>query len=382
MSKLRIDDRWLDRLGLLLLAATVVVTAVLATARPAYNWDMLPYAALASETAAMDAVARHDEAYRLVGAAAPAADWALLTQASEYRIEQFADADAFDSQLGMYRIKPAYILASRTLARWMPAIDAFRLLNLIALAVLLTATAWWMIRGGFGRMAFLAAPAFMLAALPEAARIVTPDLLCAAFALSGLALLRNGRWIEAAACFGAATATRPDFAVFPAALLAVSLLLHSERKEAAACLAVSAAGYALAMLSGDHPGWWPHFSASLIGRLGDLANAPPFTVEAYTGAIGRGLFLNATTQNWPWLALLLSGAWLALLDRPVHRLRQPDVLFLALIASLAARCVIFPEPADRVYMPTIMMLAMLVAERWGVQMAVVHDSKASDRPAP
>jgi hypothetical protein len=40
------------------------------------------------------------------------------------------------------------------------------------------------------------------------------------------------------------------------------------------------------------------------------------------------------------------------------------VLFVALVLSLAARCVIFPLPEARLYLPTMMMIIMLVAERW------------------
>jgi hypothetical protein len=367
MRALRIDDRWLDRLGLAFLAATFALIAAFSVLRPAYNWDMLPYAALASETREMTAAERHDTAYRLVEAAVPASDWALLTGDGAYRAELAADAQAFDNQLGMYRIKPAYIHAARALARLMPVIDAFRALNLAALALLFAVAAWWMARGGFGRMAFVVAPVLVLADLVDAVRIVTPDLMCAALALAGLALLRHDRWRAAAACFAFATATRPDFAVFPAALLAASLVLRIERRAAVACFAASIAVYLLATLTAEHPGWWAHFSASLIGRTGDLSSALPFTFEAYARAVAGALLFNATGNNWLALAVLLGGGWLVLRDRPEHRLGQPDVLVLALLASLAARCAVFPELSDRIYLPTIAMLALLVAERWGAK---------------
>ena len=92
-------------------------------------------------------------------------------------------------------------------------------------------------------------------------------------------------------------------------------------------------------------------------------------MEVYSGAVARALFYNATGNNWLALAVLLGGSWLALRGRPAHRLGQADVLVLALLASLAARCVVFPELSDRIYLPTIAMLAMLVAERWGTRAA-------------
>jgi hypothetical protein len=54
-------------------------------------------------------------------------------------------------------------------------------------------------------------------------------------------------------------------------------------------------------------------------------------------------------------------------DRQGDRSRQADGLFFALILSLAARCVIFPMPDDRLYLPTVIMLALMVVERWGAQ---------------
>ena len=116
MTDLRIGDRWLDSLGLAFLAATFALVAACSLLRPAYNWDVLPYVALASETPAMSAAERHEVAYRLVEAAAPGSDWALLTADGAYRVQMAADAEAFDNQLGMYRIKPAYIHAARALA--------------------------------------------------------------------------------------------------------------------------------------------------------------------------------------------------------------------------------------------------------------------------
>jgi hypothetical protein len=119
------------------------------------------------------------------------------------------------------------------------------------------------------------------------------------------------------------------------------------------------------MLTGEPPGWWPHFSFSLIERLDDLDAAPPFSLDSYLHAIARAWYVNATSQNWPWLAALLTGAWLLLFDRPLRRLRQADLLFAALLLSLVARCLLFPIADSRLYLPTILMLALLVAERAG-----------------
>lgn len=357
----------LDRLGLLFFAGAMVSTALLGTLRPAFNWDMIPYVALAEERPGMGDAARHDHAYQLVRTAAPAQDWALLTQANRYRAHQYADADAFDTQLGMYRIKAGYIAAARALNPFVPTIPAYRLINLFALILLSLAAMWWMHAGRFGRAAFFLVPVLLIAELPAAAQLITPDLLCASFAAAGLALLRRGPWPFAAACFAAATLTRPDFIFFPAAWLAVALSTRTSVKEAASCFGTAAAAYGLTMLAGDYPGWWPHFSVSLVERVADLRAVPPFSLEAYLRGFARAMVANVITQIWPALVVLLAACWLSLQDRQSHRWGQADGLFLALILSLAARCAVFPMPDDRLYLPTIIMQSLMVVERWGAQ---------------
>lgn len=361
------EGRMLDRLGLLFFAVAMVSTALLAVLKPAFNWDMIPYVALAEERPGMDDAARHDRAYQLVHTATPARDWVLLTQANRYRAHQYANADAFETQLGMYRIKVGYIAAARALNPFVPTIVAYRLINLFALFLLSTAVMWWMHAGRFGRAAFFLVPVLLIAELPAAAQLITPDLLCASFAAAGLALLRRGPWPLAAVCFAAATLTRPDFIFFPAAWLVVALAMRANLKEAASCFAAAAAAYGLTMLVGDYSGWWPHFSVSLVERLNDLRAVPPFSFDIYLHGFARAMIANAITQIWPALAMLLGACWLSLRDPQGQQRGQTEGLFPALILSLAARCVVFPMPDDRLYLPTIIMLSLLVVERWGIE---------------
>lgn len=361
------ERRMLDRLGLLFFAIAMVSTALLGVLRPVFNWDMIPYVALAEERPGMDNVMRHDRAYRLVHAAAPTQDWALLTQAGHYRAHQYADAEAFDTQLGMYRIKVGYVAAARALNPFVPTIHAYRLINLLALILLSAAAIWWMHVGGFGRAAFFLVPVLLIAEMPAAAQLITPDLLCASFAVAGLALLRRGPWPLAAACFAAATLIRPDFIFFPAAWLAVALAKRTGTREAAGCFAAAAAAYGVTMLAGEYSGWWPHFSVSLIERVDDLRTVPPFSPAAYLHGFARAMITNVITQTWPALVLLLTACWLSLRDRKGRRPDEAEGLFLALILSLGARCVVFPMPDDRLYLPTIVMLSLLVVERWATR---------------
>ncbi|HYG29410.1 MAG TPA: glycosyltransferase 87 family protein [Allosphingosinicella sp.] len=365
-----------DRVALLIFAAFMAATALLAVRAPIHNWDMIAYVALAETRPGIDAPALQERAYAIVRAEVPPRDWELLSRGNAYRTAQHRDPAAFDSQLGMYRIKVAYVGAGRALGAFLSPIAAYRAINLIALALLAAAAIGWMAAGGFAQAAIFVAPAFALAGLPHTARMVTPDVLCAASAVAGLALMRRGRWPLGALCFGLATAVRPDFLSFPAALLAVALAMRVSVREAAAAFAAGAAAYAVAMLAGDHPGWWTHFSFSLLERAPDLDAVAPFSPAAYFWGAARAWASSLATQSWPALTVLFAAAWLLMRGRPGQRERQADILFLAVLGSVLIRCVAFPLPEQRLYLPALVMLAMLVAERWAPRFAP-GDSKGT-----
>lgn len=369
----------LNRLGLLFFAAAMASTALFGVLKPVFNWDMFPYIALAQHGAGVDDTVRHDRAYQLVHTTVPPQDWVLLTQSNDYRTTLYANPQAFENVLGMYRIKVGYVAAARALNAFVPTVSAYRMINLIALVALSVVVIWWMSIGSFGRAGFFLVPVLLIAKLPSAAQIITPDLLCASFAVAGLALLRRGPWVLASLCFAAATLTRPDFIFFPGVWLAVALLMRVGVKEAASCFAATAAAYGMTMLVGDYPGWWPHFSVSLVEKVVDLRSVAPFTLGAYVHALTSAMIANVITQVWPALVTLLAACWFSLRDRQDRTLRsrQADGLFFALILSLGARCIVFPVPDDRIYLPTVIMLALMVVERWGMPF-----SGATHRGAP
>lgn len=364
MMMARASDRLLDRLGLALLAAALLACCWLAIARPLYNWDMIPYVALAGESAASSSAQRHAQTYATVRAATPPGDWALLSRGNSYRATQFRDSDAFDSQLGMYRIKAGYVAAARLASRAVPVETAFRLVNVLAFLLILAAASWWMSAGGFAQAAPFIVPAFIISQLHVAGRLVTPDVLCAAFGLLGLALLRRGPWPAGAAFFAAATLVRPDFVLFPLAFLAAALVMRTAVRQALATFAAALAALAIAFVAADHPGWWAHFSFSLVDRSRPLLDPPAFSVALYVDSVARALASNVLGQSWPAMAALLLSGWLLLPTDSGHRPRVANCLFAALMLSLVLRCAAFPLVDQRLYLPTMMMGIMLLAERW------------------
>ncbi len=374
------EEKMLDRFGLAFFAAAMIAIALLGVLRPMFNWDMIPYVALAEERAGANDTLRHDRAYQLVRAAVPAKEWAQLTESDGYRSVQYMNAQAFDTQLGMYRIKVGYIAAARVLSTFFPTVMSYRLINVLALMMLLGAVMWWMIIGHFGRTALFLVPVLLIARLPLAARLITPDLLCTAFAIAGLALLRRGPWPLAAICFAATTVIRPDFILFPGSLFAVALVKRCGRKEAGSCFAAATAAYATTTLIGHYPGWWPYFSQTLIEYRADMHSIPPFSLAAYLHALTTAMATNIAVLTWPALVMLLAICWLQLQNRDGYRPPQGRRIFVALMLSLAGRCIVFPITEDRLYLPTVVMLALMVVERWAMPFREARTISNQARP--
>ena len=82
--------------------------AIFAFRHPYYNWDMLPYMALALKMDHIDSNALHKLTFSVAKADIPAVEYGYLT-GGEYR-EKMAESPAdFYSQLPFYVVKPFYI---------------------------------------------------------------------------------------------------------------------------------------------------------------------------------------------------------------------------------------------------------------------------------
>jgi hypothetical protein len=318
---------------------------------------MIPYAALAQERSGMSAAEIHDRAYATVRGAVSPEKFIALTQQNAHSRQQLSDPQAFHDVLIMYRVKIGYIFAARALSIVLSPITALRTISLLALALIAVASVLWMRRGNFQQAAVFIAPAWLAVKFLEIAQIYTPDLLVAAMMLIGVALVRTGRWQIGAIAFGCATLIRPDSVLFAAALLIVALVTRTALKPAILTFALAAVAYSVTTVGTGHPGWWAQFNLSMIDS--DLRQPPPFSIDAYLTGISAGL-TKIVNQAWPWIAAMCAAAWLLM----YRKWNEADALFGALLLSLAMRCLIYPLPEERLYLPTMMLLIMLVAERW------------------
>jgi hypothetical protein len=351
----------LDRAALIIFAFAMAALAVMSAFTPKINWDGVAYTALIQEQPGMSNVQVHDRAYSAIHSAITPRQWAEVTTGSPWIEMQFNNAAQFSEELGMYRIKVGYVYVARAIGAILPPLSALRLVNSIALALITVVAIWWMAAGKFEQSAFFVFPAWMAVQLYEASQLTTPDMLNAALALAGLFLLRARKPALAAFAFALATITRLDFIVFPLCFLAVAVITRTDLKAAALCFLLPAAATVAVMLGVNHPSWWDHFNFSL-GQV-DLTQAQPFTIRAYLIDLAHGIDKMAALA-WPGVTALCVAGWLLLTRFDWRSPTKADVLFVALVLSLAARCVIFPLPEARLYLPTMMMIIMLVAERW------------------
>src|SRR4051794_26256825 len=92
--------RFAVRIGVIGFSLYVLLTAVSAVILPDANWDMLPYLAVAEESAYPTPQALHDYAYGTVKAAVSEGDYLALTDdGGGFRTRMTNDAAAFHSML-------------------------------------------------------------------------------------------------------------------------------------------------------------------------------------------------------------------------------------------------------------------------------------------
>src|SRR4029078_7319024 len=151
----------------------------------------------------------------------PPQKWAELTT-GDYRQRQLEDPRSFEAQLVMYRVKVGYVALGRVLGLVLPPLLALQAINALSLLLIAGVASLWL--RGMEEAAVFVVPAWMAMHLIEVAAMFTPDLLCAALALAGVALLRFERPAWAAIVLAIATLVRPDFVLFPAAFLFVTLV--------------------------------------------------------------------------------------------------------------------------------------------------------------
>jgi len=355
--------------SLVVVLAASVLVAYAGWAKPYFNWDLLPYTAVALRFGGVPEDVLHVRTYTAARERLPEPVYHMLAEVEGYRRTVAADADAFRHQLPYYAAKPAFpALLAVANALGVHPIRSATLLPRVIYLFLGAAVVWWAAAafgGATGPLVGLA-----LAGLPfviEVACLATPDGLSACFIVTALVLLlhrREPRWALAAATL--AVLVRPDNVIWTGVVAGAAFLEdRRHRVPAVAALAVAVGGSLALLQWAGVPGWSGWFYGAFVdpGRAPTGEVAPSLTAVQYLATLVR----RANPRGLPsFLVLFAAAAAAIILVR--RRLRLPwdvytRVLVLAWLGAVAL-WLAFPRFENRFLVPWYLLTLMCLLVTW------------------
>ena len=363
------------------LALTVLLAMVFLAGglmRPAFNYDLLPYAALSKE---MRGAGSQQEVYGELQAQLGRLRFGNLYLGTPYKARMRADDRFFDANLHFYRIKPLYVALCSLLARLIGS-DVVATYVVSALAAAAAVLLSWAIMRRIGAptgAGQLALPlSWAVAGGLSLAQLSTPDALGALLTLLLVWIALAESWTASrAACLiltaVLVVAARIDTALFVVALCACEAIFRPKHRRVAVLVGVAALAtyFTINRLAGSY-GYVALLNMALIDH--DRLVVPDFVPHplGYVRLLLFGIWqlLNVDYGGGGLLLLAVSlSAFVAVRER---RLRaSPEAgrsnaavlaLSAALILYLIARFVLFPSPIAR-YMTGAYVLAGLLFAR-------------------
>jgi hypothetical protein len=361
----RIDIAKASRIGSSAVYAVFCLLLIIGSfARPLYDWDLLPYVAIAIEDRhATNPAELHRATYDLVRSRVKDDQWRALVGGNTYRVEQAENAESFQSQLGMYRIKLGYKWALQAVSRWVDPVIATVVVSVASAVAIAAAIGLFLVSRGFSSTMALAVPALMAAGLPAMARSSQPDALFSMFLIGGFIAFIAGRHWPASLLFVLSVIVRPDNVVFMALLVPAALLYRIDWRPYALGLTASVAAYLFATTGADHPGWWRHFVFSVVELQPTLVGFdPPLSLRTYLLGLVESTVKTLSWHLWLWLSVAIAFA--AVYFKPIRERMQGHLLAgcLAVFASLILKFLIFPLPDDRIYFAYMVCAALIVLD--------------------
>lgn len=343
-------SKWLVHIVFALIAAGVIAVNY----KPAYNWDILPYMALALSHTVEDKDSVHSMVYTQVKEGQENGEitkgtFGNLTTRIPYRVQCYENADKFNAQLFYYRTKPLYnLLVYGLYSAGVPLIRATVIPSVVACFFILLVLYAWMSLYTNRIMATIIA--LLIALLPifsELQNTSSPDALSAALVLFAMYLFFAGKhkgWLFL--CLAFAVLARIDNFIFAAVMLYAvfnpgknKLLFIAAWFIVAAIVAV----FVIPWLAGNSPLWFTDFKflESHVQYYFHVRN------------VFRAFFADA--YYWIWVALGL--VLLTVTYKPAQQ------LMLIITASVIIRLVLFPSLQERFFAPYefALIVALLMA---------------------
>ncbi len=368
-----------NRLSITVYAVIVLGTLSLAYFNPVYNWDILAYVGIAAEDKLDLETAGeiHAAAYGAVKDSASDLQYYKVTAAIPYRVGQYENPEHFVSLFPMYRVKIGYIESIKALGRVFGDVHATIIISTLSAALVGLLILVWCARGDFAQGLLIIGPVSILIGYVFSAREATPDLMMAAFSLPAIYFVCREKPLLAAPFLYLMFLVRPDGLLLFFALLLAAVAVSKHRLVFLGLFAGCLVLYFPLTGLADHPGWWPHFYFSNIEYQDDMRGFDPaFNAVLYL----KALMVNMarTVQAYDWLmilAVILCG--FALLVRAGRDISKGQwMAVIALTLCIGGKFITFPLPDDRIYLPYLLPLLMVVMEIWKPDFSYAGNERA------
>ncbi|MEL6436704.1 MAG: hypothetical protein AAFP99_07900 [Pseudomonadota bacterium] len=350
-------------LALLSILGFLAVMLTIDWLRPIHNWDTIAYLGVVARDwlGMIDPAAIHAYAFDTVRAAVSPEAFEELTQMDEYRIRQFTDPAAFNSMLGMYDVKWAYVALLAGLGPLVGAYEAGFVINVIAATILSASLIWWFAQTRMLHLAFIAPALLMIGNVVGFGTADIPDFLMFSLTIAGVLLIDQRRDTLGLVTLFLAVLVRPDSIAFIGVLMAMAWFYGDRISwKVLAAFAVSLASYLVIKNAGTHPGWWVHAWFTTYRYEMTLEGFDPdFSLRIYLTGFVWNLVRGALENEWLGIIALTGIAW-GLMQRAGMRMgTRRTTLITALLVGALAKYVVFPTHDTRFYI-ALLFPAMLI----------------------
>lgn len=364
--------------------ALVLAFAAAAFSRPLPGWDLLGYAGAVIAFDTHDAHRVQADAYRELRAATPPSEYGQLagdapSDATAYRHDVAHNAEHFMQQLPFYRVRPLFLgivfalhKAGLSVERSIYLVSA---LAYVGLGILVFAWAQCYLPVPFAAGAGLLL--LLTSAITGIARAPSPDALSTVILVSAFyALLGRGRPLWFSLLMLLAIFVRNDNAIFASALFLYFGFIDRDSRWStlrAFGLALLAAGayFAINEWAGTY-GWTVLFHHTFLGFLTEPAAFHGTVLPAqYIAVLKRGLY-GVLYSSVPLFGML----WVVAFGLRRRAPLLQDLLVL-IVATVAARYLLFPILWDRLLAPYYVLIVMLLIAKAAAPLGHVSPAPAA-----
>jgi hypothetical protein len=349
-------------------ATMVGVTVRTASLDTDWNFDAVPYVAVAFSLSDRDPESVHRNVYDELRAAVPDSAFQALTAGSEYRKALHSSPVALATQRSLYVNKPAYVAAIAALhGLGINGFRATRIISVGAFAALAIIVLLWLRAARSGPLHVLAAGLLLVSRpIVELASLSTPDGACIVpLALGGWLIVSSRRHALGIAIATSAIAFRPDAAIMVMLLAGWATFYAPERTFSRRVLAIAATAIFVGTLllqkllgATSIPVLLHHVFEARLYAPEHMNDA--ITVSGYFSAIRKGLGGYGLYRGSELAVYLLVSA-VAIIGVVTSRreVLKPFGGWVVLVWSyVAIHFVVLPDPSDRYFAPTYLLATL------------------------